>query len=212
MINSAKLTWTRSVLRQSINVLSRKDQKKIILVIVIQILMGLLDLIGVAIFGVLGALAVSGVQSTAPGNRVTAIISFLHLSSFTFQEQAAILGIIATIILVSRTLFSVIFTRRTLFFLSRRGAVISTNLVSRLLAQPLLKIQERSTQDSVYAVTNGVNAITLGVLGAGVLVVSDLSLLLVMSVGLFLVQPTIALSSILVFSLIGFLIYKLMHR
>jgi ABC-type multidrug transport system fused ATPase/permease subunit len=44
------------------------------------------------------------------------------------------------------------------------------------------------------------------------LVVSDLSLLLVMSVGLFLVQPTIALSSILVFSLIGFLIYKLMHR
>jgi ABC-type multidrug transport system fused ATPase/permease subunit len=212
MINSAKLTWTRSVLRQSINVLSRKDQKKIILVIVIQILMGLLDLLGVAIFGVLGALAVSGVQSTAPGNRVTAIISFLHLSSFTFQEQAAILGIIATIILVSRTLFSVIFTRRTLFFLSRRGAVISTNLVSRLLAQPLLKIQERSTQDSVYAVTNGVNAITLGVLGAGVLVVSDLSLLLVMSVGLFLVQPTIALSSILVFSLIGFLIYKLMHR
>jgi ABC-type multidrug transport system fused ATPase/permease subunit len=212
MINSVKLNWTRGVLRQSVNVLSKKDQRKIILVIVIQIMMGLLDLLGVAIFGVLGALAVSGVQSSAPGNRVMAIISFLHLSSYTFQEQAAILGIIATVILVSRTLFSVIFTRRTLFFLSRRGAVISTNLVSRLLAQPLLKIQERSTQDSVYAVTNGVNAITLGVLGAGVLLISDLSLLLVMSAGLFLVQPVIALSSILAFSLIGFLIYKLMHR
>ena len=31
------------------------------------------------------------------------------------------------------TIFSVIFTRRTLYFLSRRGAVVSTSLISRML-------------------------------------------------------------------------------
>lgn len=207
-----KESWDSSVVRKSINVLSKLDQRKIILVIVLQVFMGLLDLLGVALIGVLGALAVSGVQSTTPGNRVSSVISALHLSSQTFQHQAAILGVAAAFILVSRTLFSVVFTRRTLYFLSRRGAVLSTDLISKLLSQPLLKIQERSTQDSVYAVTNGVNAITLGVLGTGVVLISDLSLLTVMSIGLFLVQPTIALSSILVFSMIGFLVYKLMHR
>ena len=212
MLNRTKLAWTHSVLRKSVNVLSLNDQRKIGIVIVLQILMGMLDLIGVAIIGVLGALAVSGVQSTVPGSRVSFVISHLHLSSRTFQEQAAILGIAATVVLVSRTLLSVVFTRKTLYFLSRRGALISTNLISRLVAQPLLKIQERSTQDSVYAVTNGVNAITLGVLGTGVILISDLSLLLVMSVGLFLVQPTIAISSVLAFSVIGLLIYRLMHR
>lgn len=212
MLMHFKESWDSSVVRKSINVLSKLDQRKIILVIVLQVFMGLLDLLGVALIGVLGALAVSGVQSTTPGNRVSSVISALHLSSQTFQHQAAILGVAAAFILVSRTLFSVVFTRRTLYFLSRRGAVLSTDLISKLLSQPLLKIQERSTQDSVYAVTNGVNAITLGVLGTGVVLISDLSLLTVMSIGLFLVQPTIALSSILVFSMIGFLVYKLMHR
>jgi len=208
----AKQSWSQSLLWQCINVLSKRDQKKISIVVVLQIFMGLLDLIGVAIIGVLGSLAVSGVQSAKPAGRVNFVISYLHLSSRSFQEQAAILGIAATVILVSRTIFSIIFTRRILFFLSRRGAFISANLISRLISQPLLKVQEKSSQDSVYAVTIGVNAIILGIVGTGVILISDLSLLLVMSIGLFLVQPAMALSSILVLSVIGILIYRLTHK
>jgi len=208
----AKQSWSQSLLWQCINVLSKRDQKKISIVVILQIFMGLLDLIGVAIIGVLGSLAVSGVQSAKPAGRVNFVISYLHLSSRSFQEQAAILGIAATVILVSRTIFSIIFTRRILFFLSRRGAFISANLISRLISQPLLKVQEKSSQDSVYAVTIGVNAIILGIVGTGVILISDLSLLLVMSIGLFLVQPAMALSSILVLSVIGILIYRLTHK
>lgn len=196
---------------RSINVLSKSDQKRIILVICIQVSMGLIDLLGVAIIGVLGALAVSGVQSAQPGNRVNWILVNLHLSDKSFQQQVAFLGIAATTILVSRTLFSVVFTRRILFFLSRRAAVISTNLISRLLAQPLLKIQERTFQDSIFAITSGVNSITLGVIGSTVILISDTSLLLIMTAGLFIVDPLIAFSSILVFSGIGLVIYRLMH-
>lgn len=201
----------QSVLRQAINVLSSRDQKKVIAVIAIQILMGLLDLVGVGIVGVLGALAVSGVQSTSPGNRVSKVLDLLNLQDFTFQRQAAILGVAAALILITRTLFSIVFTRRILFFLSRRGALVSTDLISRLLAQPLLKIQSRGTQDLLYSVTHGVNAITLGVLGTGVILVSDTSLLIVLSAGLFVVDPLIAVSSIVAFGLIGFTIYKLMN-
>jgi ABC-type multidrug transport system fused ATPase/permease subunit len=200
-----------STFARSINVLSTLDQRKIIVVICLQVIMGLIDLLGVAIIGVLGALAVSGVQSAEPGNRVNWILVHLHLSENSFQQQVAFLGIAATTILVSRTLFSMVFTRRILFFLSRRGAVISTNLTSRLLAQPLLKIQERTSQDAIFAITSGVNSITLGVIGTTVILISDTSLLLIMTVGLFIVDPLIALSSILIFSGIGLLIYRMMH-
>jgi len=197
---------------QSINVLSKTDQRRVLQVVAVQIIMGLLDLLGVAVIGVLGALAVSGVQSNQPGNRVSWVLNHLHLSGISFQEQAAVLGIGATVILVTRTLFSVFFTRRILFFLSRRGAVISTNLVSRLLAQPLLKIQERTFQESVFSITYGVNSITLGVIGTSVILISDISLLIIMTTGLFLIDPVVALSSILVFAGIGLLIYMLMHN
>ena len=201
-----------STFAQSINVLSGSDQQKILVVIALQVIMGLFDLLGVAVIGVLGALAVSGVQSTQPGNRVNWILTQLHLSELSFQEQAALLGIGATIILVSRTLFSVVFTRRILFFLSRRGAVISTNLISRLLAQPLLKIQERTFQDSIFSITYGVNSITLGVIGTTVVLISDISLLIIMTTGLFLVDPLVALSSIVVFAGIGLVIFMLLHN
>lgn len=212
MIIHEGLNWKNSVVRDIFHVLPKQDRQKISLVIILQILMSLLDLLGVALIGVLGALAVSGVQSSQPGSRVTQIIQILHLSGKTFQEQAAILGIAAAAILVLRTLFSVVFTRKTLFFLSRRGAALTTRLVSKLLSRPLLEIQQRTTQDSVYALTNGVNSLTLGVLGTGVVLISDFSLLLVMTIGLFIVDPLIALLSMITFSGIGFLIYRLMHQ
>ncbi len=199
-------------LKEIARVLPDKDLKKISLVIVLQIFMGLIDLLGVALIGVLGALAVSGVQSTSPGSKVEMLLRLLNLDGLVFQTQAAILGTLAAVILISRTLISVVFTRKTLFFLSRRGAILTTNLVSKLLSEPLIRIQQNTSQDLIFALTNGVNAITLGILGTGVILVSDLSLLLVMGIGLFAVDPLIALISATTFSSIAILIYKMMHK
>jgi ATP-binding cassette, subfamily B, bacterial PglK len=203
--------WRTTTIGRSARVLSRSDQKKIIAVVALQLALGLLDLIGVALIGVLGALAVSGVSSQQPGNRVGKVLEVLQISEMTFQQQAAILGIFATFLLISRTVLSVLFTRRTLFFLSRRAAVISANLVSRLLTQSLLVVQSKTTHETLYALTYGVNTITVGVLGTTVALVSDVSLLAVMSLGLFIVDPTLAFGTFLVFSLIGFALYRLLH-
>jgi len=92
------------------------------------------------------------------------VLKLLNLEGRTLQNQALILGIVAAFVLILKTIISVIFTRRTLFFLSRRGALISENLISRLLNQDLLDIQKRNVQETLYAVTQGVNIITMGVL------------------------------------------------
>lgn len=173
--------------------------------------MGALDLLGVAAIGILGALSVSGLQSQRPGDRISSVLQILHISEFSFQTQATILGIGAVFFLVGRTILSIFFTRRILFFLSRRGAKISANLISRLLAQPLLTVQERSTQETLYAVTSGVAIITLNILATSIVMVSDLSLLVIMSLGLFIVDPTTAIGTLLVFSLIGYFLYRFMH-
>ena len=203
--------WNNSTIGRSARIFSKRDKKRIIAVIILQICLGFLDLIGVAIIGILGALAINGVQSGKPGNRVSAVLDFIHLSGQSFQTQAAILGSAAAIILVGRTLISVFFTRRILLFLSRRGALISADLISRLLSQSLLKIQERTNQETIYALTYGVTTITLGVLGTTVLLVSDASLMLVMAAGLFIVDPMVAFGTFLIFAIIGLIMYRLMN-
>lgn len=212
MLNLMREKWRHTTIGRSARVLSRADQRKISVVVVFQIFLGLLDLAGVAAIGMLGSLAVRGVSSQGPGDRVGGVLRFLHLSNQSFQTQAAILGCLAAGLLIGRTILSVVFARRTLYFLSRRGARISSSLISKLLSQDLLSIQKRTTQETLYAVTRGVDSITLGVIGITVTLISDLSLLVVMTVGLLIVDPTIAISTVLVFGCVGLLLYRLLNK
>ena len=192
-------------------IISKSDRKKILGVAILQICLGVLDLLGVMAIGLLGALSVSGLQSQQPGERISSALRFLHISGSSFQTQAVILGFGAVFLLVGRTILSIFFTRRILFFLSRRGAKISANLISRLLSQPLLTVQARTTQETLYAVTSGVAIITLQILATSIVMISDLALLIIMTIGLFLVDPSTAISTLLLFSLIGYFLYRFMH-
>ena len=212
MLTLIRGKWRQTTIGRSTRVLSRSDQKKISVVVVFQIFLGLLDLAGVAAIGILGSLAVRGVSSQGPGDRVGVVLKYLHLSHASFQMQAALLGCLAAGLLISRTILSVIFARRTLYFLSRRGARISSSLISKLLSQDLLTIQRRTTQETLYAVTRGVDSITLGVIGITVTLISDFSLLMVMTIGLLVVDPVIAISTVVVFGFVGWLLYRLLNK
>jgi ABC-type multidrug transport system fused ATPase/permease subunit len=179
---------------------------------VIQVLVSLLDLAGVALIGVLGALTVTGVQSRQPGNRVQAILDLFGLGSLSLQNQAAALGAIAVFLFISRTLITIIFTRRTIFFLSRQSVIIGSTLVRRILSQPLIFLQSRTSQNFVYLTTKGANSITIGLIGTLITLVSDISLLLVLGVGLFVFDPLIAIQTVLIFVAIAFVLYMLLQN
>ncbi len=211
-MNRLRSFWHGSIIGRSLRVLSHNDQRKIVVVVILQIFMGILDLLGVVAIGLLGALSITSLQSAEPLERVTWALRFLHISNASLQIQILVLGAGALLFLVGRTILSIYFTRKVLFFLSRRGAKISSNLVSRLLSQSLLKVQERSTQETLFAVTTGVGVITLGVLAAGIVLISDVSLLAVLMVGLFVIDPVTAFATFAVFVLVGILLYRNMHE
>jgi ABC-type multidrug transport system fused ATPase/permease subunit len=212
MKSKLRSTFTRSVLGRSIKILAPRDRKRLIILLVLQIFMGIIDLIGIAVIGVVGALAVSGVKSQQPVGRVLDVLEFLKLSNFTFQNQVAILGTLAAVVLIGRTFLSILFTKRTLYYLSRRTAIISGRLVSQVLEQPMLEIQKRTTQQTLYSVTQGVSLITIGVIGTTMSLIADSSLLIFMAAGLLVVDPIMAIGTFLVFLLIGFALYKFMHE
>jgi ATP-binding cassette subfamily C protein len=126
-----KISRTNTIIRAA-RVLDARDRRKVLFVVILQISFGLLDLAGVAIVGILGALAVSGVQGRAPGDRTSMVLNLFNLEGFSLQGQVALLGICAAALLIGKTVFSVIFTRKILFFLSRRAAVISGELIRKL--------------------------------------------------------------------------------
>ena len=181
--------------------LSKREKRLILFIILIQVALGLLDLAGVMMIGLLTAVSVAGIGAGSLGERTSYALSILNLDGRTLQSQAIMLGLIAAFFLTSTTLISLFFTRKSLFFLSRRSATISADLIMRLLNQSLLKVQEKSRQQTIYSLTNGVNILTVN--GSAVNLISDISLLLILSIGLFLVDTTIAVSALVIYGLVG---------
>jgi ABC-type multidrug transport system fused ATPase/permease subunit len=202
----------KSGLNKCFEVLSVSDRRKVVGACILQFMLSLLDLIGVAMVGVLGSLAVSGVQSNTPGERVGKVLQILGIDSIGFQQQVAVLGIGATTFFMARTLLSIALSRKILFFISRRGSAISTELASKLFSKGLTELRRRSNQQNLYAITTGVQSVTLGVIGTGIILVADFSLLLVLLIGLLLVDVVVAIFSFLIFAAVGILLYKTMHK
>jgi len=200
----------KSVLLLTFLQFSKADKIKIFGAILIQSFLSIIDLIGIGIIGVLGALAVTGIQSEQPGNKVGLVLRFFSLDSLSFQNQILFLGLIAAGVLVFRTIASIILLQKTLLFISRRGAVISSKLIKNLFSGSILNISKYSQQEILYSTTSGVQLITLGILGNAITLIADVSLMVVMAVGLFIVDPFMSSFVFVTFAIIGFILYKAM--
>ncbi len=194
-----------------LDLLNQKDKQKFKLLIVAQVVVASLDLIGVAFIGILGSIAVAGLGAGQVGDRVMKVLTFFHLDSMTFQTQAAILGMSAALILVSRTMLTVYISRKTMFFLASKSAGIATILVRKLLNSNLSFIQQKTVQTLIVGITDGTNIVTLGILGTSAVLVSDLALLLILASGLFIVDFYIALATFGIFLIVAIVLYKVMY-
>lgn len=197
-----------SALARSFLILSPRERIGILFILLSQTFLGVLDLIGILLLGVLGSLVISGVSNKVSGNRVDQVLSLLNIGDKVLKEQVIILAVIAFTLLVTKTLSSLYITRKSLYFLSYRAASISANLTAKLLTQSILFLQQSSIQRTIYTLTNGVTTIAVNIIGALVYLVSDLALLLILLIGLFAVDPIMSISTFFLFSFISFFLYR----
>jgi ABC-type multidrug transport system fused ATPase/permease subunit len=197
---------------RALQVLNPKDKIRVKIVILIQVFLGLLDLLGVVIIGLIGSLAITGVGNGVVGNKVSYVLNLIGLENKSVQFQAAALGTLAALLLTTKTLSSLYLSRKVLYFLSRRASVIATDLTGKLLKGNLIDLQRNSIQETMYALTGGVNVVTVGIIGALVSLIADCSLLIILGSSLFVVDSAIAISTLILFSTIGIALYLLMSK
>lgn len=195
-------------LRDSFDLLEKKDRQKTLWLALLQAGLGFFDLAAVAVIGVLGALAVKGIQSKAPEGTTSEILKLIGLSDWSFQSQVATLGLLAGFLFISKTLLSIFVARTSLKFLGNRSAQLSRQLIAKTFSLPLNKLKKQTSQLTLFSVTTGVNTIMLGVIGSSITTLADFVLMIMMLATLAYVDFTLCLIMILVFGLVGLLLYK----
>lgn len=194
------------------NLLSEKDRKKFIVLTTLQSVLGLLDLLSVALVGLIASVAVNGISMEDPSSAVLRILVLLHLENFTIQSQAAILGFFIGALLVLKSVLSMLLNRRMLFFLGHRSARISKVLISKLVQQNALVIESNSAQSLIYSATTGINSIVIGVLGNFSALVGDISLCALLLTGLFIYSPSTTMFTLLILGLILIVLFLYLNK
>ena len=182
-----------SLFSECLNVLSKRDKHKYVAVLFLQALLGLFDLAGVALAGIIGSLSIRGVQSQTPGLRVQSALRFLGLENLNFQSQITILGFSTVALLVFKTILTVIITRRILTFLANRSSEIATDLIARTLNQPINDMQNQNTSEFQFAMSAGISSITMGILGVASTAIADVSLVAILVIGIIYIDLPMAI-------------------
>ena len=184
--------------------LNQKKKTRLAFILFTQVVLSILDLVGVICFGLITALTINGVQSNPAQGRTSQILSYIGLLEKSLQFQVSTLAILALIILVLKTVLSVKLTKFTLLFLSRESVQVAARLLGRLLREQVTKIYSVSLQENLYSLTHGVNSLYVNVLGASMSQIADIALLIVLLTSLVLLDPLLAIVSATIFGIVGF--------
>lgn len=197
----------RESIRTSLNLLTRRDRFILKVVVGIQFLISILDLLAVFLLGAVAAIA----ASSATGTPLPAAGVGLALDELPSGSVFVLgLAIVAGLALIAKSILSLLLTRRTFRFIANRQATIAGNIAQRLLSRPLLELQVRSSQETTFALTQGVSALTLNTLGPAVVIAAEVSLIFVLAIGLLLVDPLVAVFSLIFFGLLVALLHFLL--
>ena len=198
--------------RECLQILNSRDRLKFTLAMWSLALLGILDLVGVILIGSIGAITIRGVQSQNTGDRVNFLLNLLHIENINLQQQVTVIASVALLFLVSKTIITVVLTRRILFFLAAKGSELSTYLLERVFSQKIIAIQKSTSDQFQYSTGFGVWSISLGILGVGSTMVADASLLIILGIGVFIVDPLVAISAFALFFVVGVSMYFLMKN
>ena len=206
------MNFLRETFLRSSKLLSNRDRKILLIISIVQACLGLLDLMGVALIGILGALSINGIQSKNAGTRVSGFLRFIGIDDLEFQTQVAVISMIAVVLLLLRTLLTVYFTRRTIYYLTQKSARITGSIASGLFARNLLDVKKYTNQEILYSLTFGVNSIMVGIIGTSITAIADASIFIIIVFGLLVADFNLGISALLLFVSAGMSIYMLQQK
>jgi len=179
--------------KKCLDLLHQRDRKKLSLYLILQLLLTSLDVLGILLIAGIASIASWAIQGNGPSGRVLAIIEKFNLQNQSAQNLAIIFASVATALLVSKSLFGFYLTKRSLIFLAKRDAEISSNLSRNILQQDMESLRINSSFEYQNAITIGSNAVTSGLISQVALLITEVIMQLVIFITLFVFAPEISL-------------------
>lgn len=184
-------------------------KKRLFRVVIAQFLTSILDLVGVVLVGIVGALSAGKILGQTSNSLLNSLISIVGLNNVGLNSQVVIMSTFALFILTFRSIVTIQLSKKTLKFLSISAAKMSVDLFSRLIVMPDTYIRSKREQEILLAISNGPQTLVLGVIFSFVVIITDLFMIFVMLILMILVQPFTAFATLFFFGCVGIVLHQL---
>ena len=191
-----------------IKILSKRNRRILFAGIILQLAINLGDIAAIAMVGALGALGANYVAGISLPSWITSGLNTLGLSNFSIQSLIVYISILTATLFISKSVLTSVGTLKLFKFIARRQSEISTSLVASLASANFKWMRKQNLQQITFSVTDGVNAMTTGIIGNFILLVSDISLLFFIIIVLIVIDPVTALFTFVFFGLVSIILNK----
>ena len=203
------LWWS---VRKAVSLLTPRKRRLLYLAAGVQVSLAFLDLLGIALIGLVAAVAISGVGITGIPSWAQEAIDALGLGGLTISQLSVLLTLVAVFTLVTKTIASAFMSRWIARFLAARQAEVSTDLARGFLSLPLASVQRWTTSEAIYALGAGVHAATTSLLSSATTIAAELFLFAIVGFSLLVFDPILTLSAFAFFTLIVVLLQRTLSR
>jgi ABC-type multidrug transport system fused ATPase/permease subunit len=176
---------------------------------VLRALTAILDVIGVALVGLVAAFAAT--QVTADGSAAPTSVLGIGLPWLT-KDNLFVLVLVVLAVFLGKAALAIGLTRSVAFFIAKLEVQNAQKIVEYLLGGSLETVKGYSKSEFQYAVTGSANAAFTGVLNNVATIFSEGFLLLALATAFLFVNPVAALATLVYFGIIVLLIQFFVGR
>ena len=189
--------------RQSLLLLDPRERLLIIALTASRAMLGLLDIAGIFLIGLLLAKATNQITSNNYNNETLDFVSEISGNLDLIQ-----IAVLALVLFVSKSIFASLLMKYMTVRFAKSESKIATQVYLRILNSPISKTSKISKSEITYALTYSAGFAITQTLTVMVIIFSELFLLIVISGVFAIVDLQLTLYIVLYFATIGALIYR----
>ncbi len=174
--------------------------------------LGFFDIFGIALAGVIGVLAASSLTQAPLSPVIQDGLALFGLSNQMPGNLITFLCVVTLFFFVLKTVLALYFSRRSFRFLANQQSRITSLLLSKALNSEYIWLRHQEPHQLSTTLILGVSAASTNSLGQFMLMISEMVLVILFIFVLVLVNPIVALFTLLYLALVVFVLKRLVGR
>jgi ATP-binding cassette subfamily C protein len=197
---------------RSFKFFNQRAKRIYILSIVVQSALGILDIIGITLFGIIGAVISTAFTGNQTSSIIINVLKLLNLDSMTTSEITLWLSFITLSLFICKTLLALFFSRKSLSFLAHQQQQISSKVIEKVLNSNFAWIKAKDPHELSNTIMLGITAAILNSLGQVLLIISELFLITFFIILLIILNPITAIGTVFYLVTVIFLMNNILGR